>query len=457
MIRNNDYFFCLTLTMNIKRLFTNFENKEKELNLILQGFENSPYYCNNISVNNLFKDLVTMFINVDKNILSNEYKDYLNALTGGLRTCLIKKQKAGKQPAKPPAKEEDKTNNKILTFTSDLKIILNNIIGLIGYEFATSLMTIAGMPKLIRHNIEAIESAETYNDIGKLMTIIVNIYRLQGGTIFKVNCPFDDTIKGIYRLIKRRIEKEQNTSFKADKDKIVDALKKIYENTEFDNIYIKSIDNLCINCERVKPCYDGYFIKLWELLFKETYADYYEFENVYPKFKEDVNKLIIPYVEIIQEYIKKIADNGNLIMSLSKYSSQLSSYFNKIYKDVHKVVYSNGEGDLLNVVVSEQFYEHLSAIAINLIIILAKNVVISQSYLKTTMNATRLQFIQMFNGIRCCVPTLLTYNESQLYVLHYVLLTNHVLVSSNTLLHTKEEEPAPAQTITPKIKKIGKK
>ena len=423
--------------MDIKKLFTNFENKEKELNLILQGFENSPYYCNNLSINNLFKDLVTVFINVDKNILSSDYKDYLNALTGGLRTCIVKKQKNGKGQHK---EEDTKASNKILTFTSDLKIILNNIIGLIGYEFATSLLTITSFPKLIKHNMEAIKVADNYNEIGKLITVIVNIYRIHNGSVFNIPDDFEDDITSIYKLISKRIEKEQNTSLKTDKDNIINKLETIYKNTTYDNIYIRTIDNLCINCEKVKPCYDGYFIKLWELLFKETYADYYEYENVYPKFDKNVNKIIIPYVEIIQDYIKKVSDNSNLIVSLTKYTSQLNSYFNKIYRDVHKVAFKSDDKDILNVIVSEQFYEHLSAISINLMIILAKNIVISQSYLKTTMNATRLQFIQMFNGIRCCVPTLLTYNESQLYILHYVLLTNHVLVSSNNMVHGKQEE-----------------
>ena len=420
--------------MNIKRWFTNFDGKEKELNLILQGFENSPYYCGNLSLNNLFKDLVMMFINVDKSILMNENKDYLNALTGGLRTSLVKKQKSNK----PTTKEDDKNNNKILTFTSDLKIILNNVIGLIGYEFATSLITVSGLPRLIKCNIEAIKEAETYNEIGKLITIIVNIYRTHNNSVFKTSSPPEDIFKSIYHSIKRRIKHEQNTSLKSDKEKIVEKLTKLYEETGFDSIFIKSIDNLCINCEKVKPCYDGYFIKLWELLFKETYADYYEYENIYPRFDTDTNKIIIPYIEMIQEYVKKVSDNNNLIISLNKYTSQLVAYFNKIYKDVHKTIH--GEFDLLNVIVSDQFYEHLSAIAINLIVVLAKNIVVSQSYLKTAINATRLQFIQMFNGIRCCVPSLLTYNESQLYVLHYILLTNHVLVSSNNMLHGKNTE-----------------
>lgn len=424
--------------MDIKKLFTNFEGKDNELNVVLQGFENSPYYCNNLTLNNLFKDLVTMFINIDKSILTNENKDYLNALTGGLRTSLVKKPKVQKHNTK----DDDKPANKILTFTSDLKIILNNIIGLIGYEFAMSLLTISGMPKFIKANIEAINELNTYNEIGKIVSIIINVYKTHNGKVFKTKEPYEETFKNIFKLIRRRIRHEQNTSMKTDKETIIAALEKLLSETTFENIYIKTIDNLCINLEKVKPCYDGYFIKIWELLFKETYADYYEYENVYPKFNTDTNKIIIPYVEIIQAYIKKISDNTNMIVSLNKYTSQLTSYFNKIYRDVHKVVRSNGD-TVLNVMISDQFYEHLSAISINLLIVLAKNIVISQSYLKTTINATRLQFIQIFNGIRCCVPSLLTYNESQLYILHYILLTNHVLVSSNNMLHGKETEEQP--------------
>lgn len=415
--------------MDIKQLLTKFENNSNELNIILRGFENSPYYCNNLNLNNLFKDLVNIFIENDKSLLSN--KDYLNILTGGLRTCVSKKNKDN-------TKKDDDKNNKTITFSSDLKIILNNIVGLIGYEFATSLITIMGFPKLIENNIKAIKEAETYKDIGKLLTTIVNIYRLHNSSVFKTKEPFEKIFESLYSLIDNRINTEQNTSIKNDKEYIIIELKKLYKHTKFDNVYIKTIDNLCINLEKVKPCYDGYFIKIWELLFKETYADYYEYENIYPKFNKDTNKLIIPYIEIMQEYIKSISNNTiNMFMSLTKYMSQLDSYFNKIYRDITSCI-KNDDKHMLNVIISDQFYEHLSAISINLIIVLAKNIVISQSFLKNISNATRLQFIQIFNGLRCCVPSLITYNESQLYVLHYILLTNHVLLQSNNVLNNKE-------------------
>lgn len=415
--------------MNIKQLFTKFENNSNELNIILRGFENSPYYCNNLNLNNLFKDLVNIFIENDKSVLSN--KDYLNVLTGGLRTCVSKKNKDN-------TKKDDDKSNKTITFSSDLKIILNNIIGLIGYEFATSLITIMSFPKLIENNIKAIKEAETYKDIGKILTTIINIYKLHNSSVFKTKEPFEKIFESLYSLIDNRINTEQNTSIKNDKEYIITELKKLYKHTKFDNVYIKTIDNLCINLEKVKPCYDGYFIKIWELLFKETYADYYEYDNIYPRFDKDTNKLMIPYIEIMQEHIKSISNNTvNMYMSLTKYMSQLDSYFNKIYRDITSCI-KKDDNHVLNVIISDQFYEHLSAISINLIIVLAKNIVISQSFLKNISNATRLQFIQIFNGLRCCVPSLLTYNESQLYVLHYILLTNHVLLQSNNVMNNKE-------------------
>lgn len=416
--------------MDIKKILTTFEDNSNKLNIILRGFENSPYYCNNISINNLFKDLVNIFIEIDKSVLSN--KDYLNVLSGGLRTCINKKNKQ--------TNKKDDKNNKIITFSGDLKIILNNLIGLIGYEFATSLITIMGFPKLIQNNISAIKEAKTYKDIGKILTTIINIYKIQNCSVFKTKEPLEKIFNPLYELINDRIKKEQNTSFKNDKESIIRSLKSLYKNTTYDTIYIKTIDNLCINLEKIKPCYDGYFIKIWELLFKETYADYYEYDNVYPKFNENTNKLIIPYMEIIQDYIKSISNNNaNICMSLTKYTSQLNSYFNKIYRDISSCVNKNDK-NVLNVSITDQFYEHLSSIAINLIIVLAKNIVISQSYLKNVINATRLQFIQIFNGVRCCVPTLMTYNESQLYVLHYIMLTNHVLIQSNNILNAKEDD-----------------
>lgn len=479
--------------MDIKKLFDNFDGKQDELNIICRGFENSPYYCNNLSLNNLFKDLIIIFSNNDRCLQDNVNTNELNILTGGLRSSTVKRRKVNN--INKQNNENNKANNEVnnkdnsqagktMTFTSDLKIVLNNIVGLMGYEFATCLITLINLPSLIDKNIKAIEEANNYKEIYKLINVIANIFKLQNGSIFRIkeengvvnidtSTQFDANFTEIYRIISHRIKHDQNIKIKQDKERFIKKLTEMKSKVEYDNIYIKTIDNLCINLDKIKPCYSNYFLKIWEQLFKETYADYYEYENIYPKFDGESNEILIPYAEIIQKYINKMDSN----ISLKKYTSQLVSYFNKIFRDVittfndnikvnkntnkvsknntnsknNNVANNNNDGNnvngknnnniannntnnsmnnKLNVELSDQFYEHLAAIAMNLLICLAKQITISQAFLKSTSNSVRLQFIQLFNGLRYCVPTLMTYNESQLYILHYILLTSHVLTNS---------------------------
>ena len=168
--------------MDIKKLIDNFKDNDNEINLLIQGLQNSPYYCSNLSINNLFKSLVVLYIELHRHIITNEHREILNTLTGGIRSVISKKK-----PTKEKPSEDNDGISKIMTFTGDLKISLNNIIGLIGNEFTISIMSIMKLPKTLLETIKAIELAQSYKDIGKLITIIVNIYKLHDGNIFKYN------------------------------------------------------------------------------------------------------------------------------------------------------------------------------------------------------------------------------------------------------------------------------
>ena len=81
----------------------------------------------------------------------------------------------------------------------------------------------------------------------------------------------------------------------------------------------------------------------------------------------------------------------------------------------------------INVCVQEMLYEHLAAVFINMLVAYAKNVVILHDYTNNVGKAVKLQFIELFNGFKLTTPTLLTYSESQLMCLHYVMLTKQNL------------------------------
>ena len=437
--------------MNISELLNHYENDNDRSTIIAQGFENSIYYYSSLSLDQLFKECVEMFLRMDPTLrLQQNNILTLNTLSGGLKIGSVKKAKEIEADNNDTTKKRRiRTKNpdgiKSITFGSDLKIILNNLIALIGYEFAYCILNIASFPNIIKKSIAKIKDAENYKEILIIIKTIGNVYEIQNNSVFRLaeqddkNNEYDynnttskpiDIIKNIFKRIEIRISNENITMIEQDKETIIKELIDLYQNTEFNKICIKSIDELCINNNKLKPVYNGYFLKIFELLFKETYCDYFEYSNIYPKFETvEEDKIIIPYIEMIEKYISRICYSSSLLTTITKHQSSLEIYFEKIYKDVNSELNKSSD-DCLHVDFAPRFYEHLSAIVINLFITIAKNIVISQNMVNTLSKISRLQFIEIFNAIRDSTPTLLNFNESQLYCLHYCLLTKKVLTQS---------------------------
>ena len=421
------------ISMDILKVFETNDIDRKVL--LSQGFQNSEFYNNNISLDTLFKDVINLFIENDKCLMFNKQIDYkINPQNGLIKQSTTKTTK--------------KTTEKNITYGSDLKIVLNNLVGLIGYEFSTSVLLLSLYPTIIRHFIEDIKTVDNYKQMLGIVNTINNAYNIcnltqtnNNNEMFYFNNDPNQYITELLTKIQLRISNNNNVSLENDKEECYQTLLSHFENTVFDTLYIKSIDNLCVEFGKYKPCYDNYFMKMWELLLKETYADMYEFDNIYPRFITDINNdletIELPFITLLTRYAQRDVNNYNIINNINKQIVYLKQYFKNINKKTIMSIDSNNYH--INVCVQDVLYEHLAVVFINMLIIFAKNIVVLHDYTNNLGKSVKIQFIELFNGMKLTTPTLLTYSESQLMCLHYVLLTKQTLDSMN-------DEPKPKKT-----------
>lgn len=423
--------------MDILKVFAT-EDINKQV-LLTQGFQNSDFYNNHLSLDTLFKDIIQMFITNDRCMMYNKNVNYkINPQTG-----LIKNT---------PQKTTKKGNiiEKNITYGSDLTIILNNIIGLLGYEFSMSILTLSLYPTIIKHVIDEIPTTNSYHELIKLLVVIDNAYKvcdannsvnntLNNNTFIYNDNNYIDELVAKMRL---RISNNNNISFESDKQDCYNIMLDKYDNTTFNTIYVNSIDNLCIELGKYKPCYDNYFMKIWELLFKETHCDMYEYENIYPKFTSDDNNqnvIEMPVITMLNAYAQNDPSIYNIISNINKQMVYIKQYLKNITKKTLMTIDDNDKH--ITVCVQEMLYEHLAAVFINMLVVYAKNIVILHDYNNNLNKAVKLQFIELFNGFKFTTPALITYTESQLMCLHYIMLTKQNL---NNVY--EQEEPAKEKT-----------
>lgn len=406
--------------MNISKLFnTNDINVQV---LLTQGFQNSEFYNNNISLDTLFKDIIQMFINNDNSVVYNRNNSpQINPQNG-----LMKKQ------TKPTT---TKTSPKNITFGSDLKIILNNLIGLLGYELSICILSLSLYPTIIKRNIDDLLTAETYQELLMLINNINNCYNkcnINDNSINNNNMNFvydnNDKTKYIVSKLQLRISNNNIVSLESDKQECYQIMLDKFNNISFNNMYVNTIDELCVELGKYKPCYDNYFMKIWELLFKETYCDMYEFENIYPKFTTNNNQTVIeiPFITMLHSYAATDQSIYNIIGNIDKQIISLKQYFKNITKKT--IMSIDDQDNHINVCINDLLYEHLAVVFINMLVIYAKNITILHDYTKNLgKSAVKLQFMEMFDGMKYTTPTLITYTESQLMCLHYIMLTKRDL------------------------------
>lgn len=328
-------------------------------------------------------------------------------------------------------------NAKKQSFSNDSGVMLNNFIGLLGLEFSKNLMILFGMKYITRQIVKEIEVATTYAAIKTSIEKIVEIFKIgvaDDCPILDLNMDIleeyeeenqhtqfiDETTFGrdtcfdiiLFNLTKY-IANKNVVSFNTDRKAILTYIDMLINNVEMKTYVIDSIDELCMNFPDIMIAYEGSFLKAFEVLYKETFAD------IPPEEQDDCEDPVVTYLKTV------LYANSNCEIDYEKHIYGFSTYFKSVFEKTRRCMLEDEEfdpEDILTIVVTENMYTLLGKITFNMFIVAARKIALTQQINAYGSKSTRVQFLQFFAGIVESVPRFFELTESQNMFLYYVLM-----------------------------------
>lgn len=225
--------------------------------------------------------------------------------------------------------------------------------------------------------------------------------------------PIVQIFENIVNAINECIKSGHIIMFEKDKVFCHETVKNICDNISYNTYNVVDVNDLLLNLGEYSIGYEGSFIKMFEILYKESFAD----------IPDDIPRNIFRPVQYFLEQELKIENKYD------KYIDTLTSYFRNIYQQVFK---SSSEvvQKMLAVDVSDDVYDMLANICVNLYVNMAKKLSNSQLLFAAFGKSTRIQFMQILQAVMDCTPRLYKFNESQLAVLHFILMNDKTFQQS---------------------------
>lgn len=346
--------------------------------------------------------------------------------------------------------------NKKQSFCTEFNQTVSNILGLLGFEFSKYLFVLMGANLLIKTEIEDIRSTITYEDI---LTHVINIQNFMAlgdeseginsapiaiDEAFLKTCNLKindkehhfnlitvDTnskhkiFSTLVEELREYIKSNNVIMFEDNKIKWYKLLSSMHDALIMGTYIVNNIDELCINTSNILDIgYDKSFLKMFEILYRESFADIpYE---LWSNFK--------PHIQFVEKELK-------LDIKCSNYLNAFSSYYKHIHEETLKSALEKVPASkILNVDISDSCYELLADITFNLFVNLAKSIACNQYVCSRFAKSTRIQFVQIFNGILYCAPRTCAFSKSQRRVLHYILLSRKIIHDSIMLVNSMSEK-----------------
>lgn len=328
---------------------------------------------------------------------------------------------------------------KKLSFCTDFSTIINNILTMLGYDFAKHLIALNTLNLRLESLVNEIRNAKSYEQCKCLIHYVYNILSLD---IFEITDEFDVTIyetpdisytKNIptskisfLEIVLENIDKLITMKNKAlinkDRTNWANMLSDLIRHMKINEYIVDSIDDLCIILGDYDVGYKGSFLRQFNTLYNENYAD-------------------VPPTILTDEYIENKKPHIEMLLSVDfeNYRNYLHG-FNKYFRNVYKLCYTNvcekelqGK-EFVKVNITDKFYEKTSHVVLNLFIRIAKNITSAQSIQSYFGKSNRVQFIQIISALIGCQPRTDEFTDSQREAIHYFLLTSRLLNDSYTML-----------------------
>ena len=399
------------------RKFIEVNISEGYINSILAGAESSAFHPVNVDAATLIKRLLDLS-DADKQQI------YSQLQSGGisetqLTTGIIRKK---------------------LSFCTDFSVIINNILTLLGYDFAKHLIALLTLNLRLDMLIKSIREAKSYEQCKEYIQYVRNILSLNMLTISddfslakyatpdtnylceKIPITKISFIDEILREVDKLIALKNKALINKDRTLWANILADLVSNATINDYVVKSVDDLCIYLGNYDVGYSGSFLRQFGMLYRENYAD-------------------VPPEILGNEYIANNYPHLEFLSSIDfdNYQTYLVG-FNKYYKGIYKLCVNDicevelkGK-ECMHVIIQDELYDQLSHITLNLFIKIAKNIASAQSIQSYLGKSNRVQFIQIISALIGCQPRAEEFTDSQREAIHYFLLTSRLLNDSYTML-----------------------
>lgn len=423
--------------MDLKK-FIKYHEVNKSLDSIVDGFERSSFVDSTNEIPVLVKQILSspkLMGDLEKQKLYNQLQ------SGGIATTKAEKLETQKKQS----------------FCTEFNQMMLNILGLIGFDFCKYLYFLFGMRQILIREINYIKEAHTYEEILTHLIYIRNIFSL-GETKTELSTeesPFDiadefyttyydeDEYNQIFKslsnpninelyidlevknkknilfdnlieTVKRFVKVENVLSFDEDKHEWVDLLNCVVDNLIVRTYTINTVDELVLNLGPYNVCYDKSFIKMFDVLYDESFV----------QIPEEFRNSIFPHVLFIEREL-------GLDVKTSKYINGFNKYFHQKFDETLKSVMESLQPDeILKLNISEEFYERLSNMTLNLYVQICKKIANNQQVYTFVGRSTRIQFSQVLSAVMDCAPRNTLFTKSQFATIYYILLSRKVMHES---------------------------
>lgn len=342
-------------------------------------------------------------------------------------------------------------NKRVFTFYSDFKTCCNNLLGICGMELAYNLTFHINRRKIIRKLIKLLEKAPTYEEILNCFTLIRNSFNNKHITVknsdfqtfdelrldteknnnifFNINADITETniFDAIEKHIKYNLINRNNTDFNKNRELYAKQLWEYEKAAIFEPIEITQMDELLIAVQN-KIGYEGWYLKLWSLLYDETFTDLisaYSFKDKPSEARshkpaEQQNEEFKFFAQYVENPLLIYMDELKMHAEYNNYILMFINYFNGVIEDTQR---HNESKHKTPVNVSANFLNYLANVVLNLFICLAKGIYNLHRYNITFFKNNRINFSLVLLCLTTyCRPRLYDYDKSQYFALYSLLL-----------------------------------
>ena len=326
------------------------------------------------------------------------------------------------------------------SFSIEFNTIGNNLLAICGYELSYNLSILLSLKHIVMQYIEALESAEDYDEILENINIIRNIFKQEAFDVKSFTSPFiaaedddstvfyfDSEIKpikdsfftGIINHAVKNQERKNISGLSLNKQLYVKQIKLLLENTAIMTIEPMHINELLCNIGN-KIAYKGWFIKAWSMIYDEILVD---------MLTSDVSVQVHP-LDILFERLK-------ISVHKNKYISQFLVYFEQVIAETKTTMNELLGSESVNVELSKNLLKYMAEMMLSLYTQLAYSL---YNYLRYNMlnKSARVHYALMYYLILNCKPKLYEFDITQQSALRYLLLPKKAIDESLSLLKTKK-------------------